>query len=78
MKIINMRQMQDNQTGIISSIKASGEMGRRIREMGLIPGAKIQIQGRAPLYDPIALRVMGFTLTLRNNEADFITVEVES
>jgi len=73
-----MRQMQDNQTGIISSIKASGEMGRRIREMGLIPGAKIQIQGRAPLYDPIALRVMGFTLTLRNNEADFITVEVES
>jgi ferrous iron transport protein A len=68
--------MQDNQSGIISSITAKGEMGRRIREMGLVPGAKIRIQGRAPLYDPISLRVMGFTLTLRNNEADYISVEV--
>jgi ferrous iron transport protein A len=77
MKKISMRQMQNNQSGTISAIKANGEMGRRIREMGLVPGAKIQIQGRAPLYDPIAMRVMGCTLTLRNNEADFITVEVE-
>jgi ferrous iron transport protein A len=45
--------------------------------MGLVPGAAIKIQGRAPLYDPVALRVMGFTLTLRNNEADYIEVEVE-
>jgi len=74
---LNMRQMRDNQTGIISAIKADGELGRRIRDMGLVSGASIQIQGRAPLYDPVALRVMGFTLTLRNNEADLIDVEVE-
>lgn len=49
MQKINMRQMRDNQAGIISGVKANGEMGRRIREMGLVPGAKIQIQGRAPL-----------------------------
>jgi ferrous iron transport protein A len=42
--------------------------------MGLIPGAKIQVTGQAPLHDPVALRLMGFTLTLRNNEADFIAV----
>ncbi len=74
---INMRQMKENQSGVISAVKANGEMGRRIRDMGLIPGAQVKIHGRAPLYDPIALRVMGFTLTLRNNEADFIVVEVE-
>ena len=74
---INMRKMQDNQTGTISSIKVAGEMGRRIRDMGLVPGTEIKIQGRAPLYDPVALRVMGATLTLRNNEADYIEVEVE-
>jgi ferrous iron transport protein A len=28
------------------------------------------------LNDPVALRVMGGTLTLRNNEADYIEVEV--
>jgi len=74
---ISMRKMQDNQSGTISAVKVGGELGRRIRDMGLVPGAAIKIQGRAPLYDPVALRVMGFTLTLRNNEADHIEVEVE-
>ncbi len=74
---IPMRKMQDNQSGTIRAVRAHGELGRRIRDMGLVPGTEIRIQGRAPLYDPVALRVMGFTLTLRNNEADFIEVEVD-
>jgi len=73
---LNMRQMQKNQTGNISAVKVGGELGRRIRDMGLVPGTEIKIQGRAPLYDPVALRVRGFTLTLRNNEAEYIEVEV--
>ena len=76
-KKISMRQMKDNQSGTIASVRANGEMGRRIRDMGLTPGTKIKIQGRAPLNDPVALRVMGFTLTLRNSEADYIEVEAE-
>jgi len=77
MALINLRMMAKHQSGIIKSIKVGGEMGLRIREMGLVPGTPITIQGRAPLNDPVALRVMGGTLTLRNNEADFITVEIE-
>ena len=77
MAIINMRKMREKQSGTISAVKANGEMGRRIRDMGLVPGTRVKIQGRAPLNDPVALRVMGFTLTLRNNEVDFIDVEVE-
>ena len=72
-----MRKMKDNQTGTISAIKVDGELGRRIRDMGLIPGRSIKVQGRAPLYDPVALRIMGSTLTMRNNEADYIEVETE-
>jgi len=73
---INLRKMKEKQSGTIRSVKVSGELGRRIREMGLVPGTEITIQGRAPLYDPVALRVMGGTLTLRNNEADHIVVNV--
>ena len=73
---INMRQMQVDQTGIIKNIKAEGELGRRIRDMGLVPGTEVTVKGRAPLSDPVALRLLGFTLTLRNNEADYIDVEV--
>jgi ferrous iron transport protein A len=77
MKEINMRQMKVNQSGIVSAIKIGGELGRRIRDMGLLPGTEVKVQGRAPLYDPVALRLMGFTLTLRNSEADYIDVKVE-
>lgn len=46
--------------------------------MGLVPNTPIQIQGRAPLKDPVAVKIMDFTLTLRNNEAGGILVEVEA
>ncbi len=73
---INMRKMQKNQTGTIVAVKADRELGRRIRDMGLVPGTEIRVQGRAPLYDPVSLRLKGFTLTLRNNEANFIDVKI--
>lgn len=77
MAIVNMRQMAKHQSGIIKAIKVGGELGRRIREMGLVPGTEVTIQGRAPLNDPVALRVMDSTITLRNNEADHIMLEID-
>ncbi len=72
-----MRDMTVNQKGKIHSVKAKGELGRRIRDMGLVPGTDLTIVGRAPLFDPIAIRMLGYTLTLRNSEAECIDVEVE-
>lgn len=77
-RVITMRQMSDNQKGVVRKINTTGEMGRRIREMGLVPNTPIQIQGRAPLKDPVAVKVRDYTLTLRNNEADHILVQVEN
>jgi ferrous iron transport protein A len=74
---LSMRQMKVGQTGVIAAVRAGGELGKRIRDMGLVTGSEIKIQGRAPLYDPVAIRIMGFTLTLRNNEPDSIDVTVE-
>lgn len=76
MSEINLRQMAINQSGIITAVRVGGELGRRIREMGLVPGTELTVKQRAPLNDPVALRIMGGTLTLRNSEADYIMVEV--
>lgn len=76
MTVIPMRHMAAGQKGVISKVKANGELGRRLRDMGMVPGTPVEIQGRAPLKDPVAIRVRDFTLTLRNNEADHILVEV--
>lgn len=71
---VSLRTLDKGQHATIAFITAEGEMGRRIRDMGLVPGVEIQVVGRAPLEDPVAVRLLGFTLTLRNREADFIMV----
>ncbi len=73
---VSLRALEKGQHAVITDVTASGEMGRRIRDMGLVPGVELQVMGRAPLRDPVALRLMGFTLTLRNNEADHIVVRL--
>jgi ferrous iron transport protein A len=77
MNQMNLREMRVNQSGTVSAVMVGGELGRRIRDMGLVPGTAIKVQGRAPLRDPVALKVRGSTLILRNDEADYIQVEVE-
>ncbi len=72
---IGLRKLAKNQLAIVRRVAAEGELGKRIREMGLIPGVEIRVTGRAPLRDPVAVRLRDFTLTLRNSEADFILVE---
>jgi len=71
-----LRKLTVNTKARIKNIHADGELGRRIRDMGLVPGTEITVVGRAPLHDPVALRLMDFTLTLRNREADHITVDI--
>ncbi|MDD2219857.1 MAG: FeoA family protein [Desulfoplanes sp.] len=74
---ISLRQLKVDQKASIVSVAARGELGRRIRDMGLVPGTEIMIIGRAPLKDPVAIRLKGFTMSLRNSEADHIMVETE-
>lgn len=71
----SLRSLGVNEKARIITIAASGEMSRRLRDMGLVPGTEVEVVGRAPLKDPVALRLRDFTLTLRNNEADCIMVE---
>ncbi len=70
-----LRKLEQGRKARIVSIQAGGELGRRIRDMGLVAGEEVEVVGRAPFRDPVALRLKGFTLSLRNNEADYVSVE---
>lgn len=73
---MQLRQLQKGQCGIIRKITVAGHLGLRLREMGFTSGAHVQIDGRAPLNDPVRLRLNGQSMTLRNNEADHIEVDL--
>ena len=44
-------------------------------EMGCVPGEEVIVEQIAPLGDPISIRVAGYSLSLRKNEANQIIVE---
>jgi len=62
--------------GKIRRINATGNLRRRILEMGLITGDEVLVKGVAPMSDPIELVVKDYNLSLRKNEAASILVEV--
>ena len=76
MSAINLRLLVPGQKANILKINALGELGRRIRDMGRVPGTQLVVVGKSPLRDPVAKRIEGTTIALRNSEADHITVEV--
>ncbi|MEP7280077.1 MAG: FeoA family protein [Bacteroidota bacterium] len=47
----------------------------KLMEMGCVPGETIRVEQVAPLGDPIAITVSGYSLSLRLNEAQNIFVE---
>ena len=48
---------------------------RKLLTMGLTPGAEIAVERMAPMGDPIEIRVRGFSLSLRKEEAAALNVE---
>ncbi len=48
----------------------------RLIRLGLIPGTELVVQRRAPLGDPLEIRFRGYSLVLRPDEADCLTLEV--
>jgi ferrous iron transport protein A len=63
--------------GEVVTVQAVGgerSFRRRLMELGLVPGTRVQLVGVAPLGDPIELLVRGASLSIRRAEADAVRV----
>ena len=62
--------------GTLIGDTASSTIARRLRELGFVPGAPVEVIARMlPGGEPIAVRVAGATFALRRREADQVEVE---
>lgn len=61
----------------VSKMQATGALGQRLLDLGLIPGAEIKVLRNAPLVDPVELGVDGFAVSIRHEEARLLEVEVQ-
>ena len=64
------------ETGIICKVNGEGRIRRRLFDMGVTPGAKITLKKKAPLGDPLEVRIREYELTLRKTEAELIELEI--
>lgn len=60
--------------GVIGTVKG-GFLAPKLADLGLFEGSDVAILYKAPLGDPLAVEVQGTVVSLRREEADWITVE---
>ena len=63
------------ENGTVRRIRGSDESTFRLMEMGLTPGTRVQVNGVAPLGDPLHITLRGYHLSIRRREAEDIEVD---
>jgi ferrous iron transport protein A len=67
--------LEPGERGRVVQVGGDADAVRRLMDLGLIRGTTVEVMRRAPLGDPMEVRLRGFMLTLRRSEAEHITVE---
>ncbi len=61
-------------TAKVISVNGNNAISKRLMEMGVVPGVSVRVVKSAPFGDPLEIRVRGYHLAMRKNEADAIEV----
>ncbi|MBI2966962.1 MAG: ferrous iron transport protein A [Bacteroidetes bacterium] len=71
-----LRKLSDLKKGEQGKIAylTDDEVSQKLLVMGCLPGETVIIEKTAPLGDPIAILISGYTLSLRRQEADHIFI----
>jgi ferrous iron transport protein A len=70
----SLDQLQPGEEGVVTRLLGEPPIARRLMELGLVPGTRVEVLRRAPLGDPIELRLRQVHLSIRRSEAAVIHV----
>lgn len=70
-----LRDINPGETVCVVKVHGEGALRRRLLDMGITKGTKINVLKTAPLGDPIEVTVRGYELSLRKAEGEIIEVE---
>ena len=76
MVIKPLSELEPSEKGRIVKVSGGRGIRRRLLDMGVVSGAMVEVQRVAPLGDPVEIRVKGYDLALRMEEAANIKVEL--
>ena len=61
--------------GVVKYVDEHCSLCRRLTDMGIIPGTKIQCTIKSPMGDPVAYLVRGTVISLRKEDSTNIVLE---
>ena len=70
-----LSELSVGQTAVVTRVGGDGALRQHFLDMGLIPGAEVTLVKYAPMGDPMELRLHGYELTLRLDDAARIEIE---
>ena len=73
---MTLNELKIGAAAVITAVGGDGALRCRLLDMGIIPKTRVTLLKVAPMGDPIEIRVRGYELTLRVEEAEKIEVEV--
>lgn len=73
---MNLGELKAGQSCLIKSVGGEGALRQHLLDMGIIPGAKVTIVKFAPMGDPVEIRIHGYELSLRLEDAKNISVNI--
>ena len=76
MSIKHLSELMPKEKGKIVKVSGEGRVHRRLLDMGLVSGSEVEMERVAPLGDPVEIKIKGYHLSLRKEEAINIQVEV--
>lgn len=74
---MTLDELEIGKSAVISAVGGSGELRCRLLDMGLIPRTKVEKVKVAPMGDPIQIRLRGYELTIRREDAQKIELSEE-
>lgn len=69
-----LADLEPGERAIVKKILAKGAIRQRLVDMGFLSNVEILMERRAPLGDPIEVKIKGFHISLRKEEAERILV----
>ncbi|MCF8010231.1 MAG: ferrous iron transport protein A [Clostridiales bacterium] len=66
---ITLDTVPSNTFALITSINADGPTRRRLLDLGLVPGTRVEVLQRSPMGDPVAYNIRGAVIALRKEES---------
>lgn len=74
---IPLSQLKVGQSARVEEVLDQGSLSQRLLEMGIIRGTAIEVIRFAPMGDPIDIKIRGYHLSLRREEAHGVIVIID-